>query len=52
MQVGGYALPPLVIFDRKTLKLDLTHGEVAETTYGLSDSGWMDAEIHDRKHGH
>ena len=42
---GGYALPPLVIFDRKTLKLDLTHGEVPGTMYGLSDSGWMDAEI-------
>ena len=42
---GGYALPPLVIFYRKTLKLDLTHGEVPGTMYGLSDSGWMDAEI-------
>ena len=42
---GGYAIPPLVIFDRKTLKPELTEGEVPGTMYGLSSSGWMDAEI-------
>ena len=42
---GGYALPPLVIFDRKTLNLALTNGEVPGTMYGLSDSGWIDSEI-------
>lgn len=42
---GGYIIPPLVIFDRKTLKLELTEGEVPGTMYALSDSGWMDSEI-------
>ena len=42
---GGYAIPPLVIFDRKMLKPDLTIGEVPGTMYGLSDSGWIDMEI-------
>ncbi len=42
---GGYSIPPLVIFDRKSLKPELTLGEVPGTMYGLSDSGWIDAEI-------
>ncbi len=42
---GGYAIPPLVIFDRKMLKPELTFGEVPGTMYGLSDSGWIDSEI-------
>lgn len=39
---GGY---PPVIFDRKTLNLDLTNGEIPGTMYGLSNSGWIDSEI-------
>ncbi len=39
---GGQAIPPLVIYDRKTLKPELTLGG---TMYGLSDNGWMDWEI-------
>ena len=42
---SGYAIPPLVVFDRKKLKPELTIGEVPCTTYGLSESGWMDAEF-------
>lgn len=41
----GYAIPSLVIFDRKIIKEELTVGEVPGTTYGLSDSGWMNSEI-------
>ena len=44
---AGYAIPPLVIFDRKILKVELTFGEVPETMYGLSSSGWIDSEIFD-----
>ena len=40
---SGYSIPPMVIFDRKTLKPDMTIGEVLGTFYGLSDNGWMDA---------
>lgn len=42
---SGYSIPPMVIFNRKTLKPDMTVGEVPGTFYGLSDSGWMDAEL-------
>ena len=42
---GGNSIPPLVIFDRKVLKPELTVGEVPGTIYGLNDSGWMDKEI-------
>ena len=42
---AGYAMPPMVIFDRRTLKPELTLGEVSGTFYGLSDNGWMDAEL-------
>ena len=42
---SGYAIPPLVVFDRKKLKPELTIGEVPGTTYGLSESGWMDVEL-------
>ena len=41
----GYALPPYVVFDRKTLNQELTRGEVPGTVYGLSSNGWMDTEL-------
>ena len=42
---AGYALPPFVIFDRKTLKPELTVGEVPGTVHGLSSKGWIDGEL-------
>ncbi len=42
---AGNFIPPLVIFRRKALNCGLIDGEVPGTTYGLSDRGWMDAEI-------
>ena len=42
---AGYCIPPMVIFDRKSLNSDWAIGEVPGTFYGLSDSGWMDAEL-------
>lgn len=42
---SGYVIPPLVVFDRKTLKPEMTVGEVPGTMYGLSKNGWMDAEL-------
>jgi hypothetical protein len=44
---AGYVIPPFVIFDRKILKAELTVGEVPETMYGLSSSGWIDSELFD-----
>ena len=45
VSASGYALPPFVVFDRKTLNQELTKGEVPGTVYGLSASGWMDTEL-------
>ena len=42
---SGMALPPMVIFDRKTLNPELTTGEVPGTIYGLSDKGWINKEL-------
>ena len=42
---AGYALPPFVIYDRKTLNPEYTIGEVPGTIYGLSQNGWMDKEL-------
>ena len=36
---AGYCIPPMVIFDRKSLKPEMTIGEVPSTFYGLSQSG-------------
>ena len=35
---GGIALPPMVVFDRKSLRPEYTNGEVPGTIYGLSKS--------------
>ena len=41
----GQAIPPFIVFDAKILNLQWTENEVPGTTYGLSDSGWMDMEL-------
>ena len=38
-------MPPVVIYDRKTLNICWTKGEVPGTTYGLSEKGWIDSEL-------
>ena len=42
---SGYCIPPMVVFDRKTLQADMTKGEVRGMFYGLSESGWMNSEL-------
>ena len=44
-QPTGQANLPFVIFDAKSLNVELTVGEVPSTTYGLSDKGWVDTEL-------
>ena len=41
----GTALPPFVIFDRKSLNSACTKDEVPGTLYGLSKNGWMNQEL-------
>ena len=45
VSAAGFVMPPMVIWDRKTLAPELTVGEVAGTIYGLSGNGWMDMEL-------
>ena len=47
VSAAGYCIPPMVIWDRKQLSLELTTGEVPGTFYGLSMKGWMDQELFD-----
>ena len=42
---AGYALPPFVIYDRKTLNPEYTIDEVPGSIYGLSQNGWIDKEL-------
>ena len=42
---AGLCVPPMVIWDRKTLAPELTIGEVPGSIYGLSGNGWMDMEL-------
>ena len=35
---SGHVFPPMIVFDKKTLKAEITVGEVPESMYGLSES--------------
>ena len=41
----GRAIPPFVIYDRRTLNPELTRNEVPGTLYGLSPKGWIDRSL-------
>ena len=41
----GFSIPPMVIFKRSSLTEDLIQGEIPDTLYGLSKSGWMDGDL-------
>ena len=45
---AGYALPPMVIFDRLTWNPKLAEGEIAGCFYGLSKNGWINRELFDK----
>ena len=45
VSAAGIAMPPMVIFDRKTMKQELAYGEVPGTLYGLTDNGWSNSEM-------
>ena len=48
VSAAGQHLPPMVIWDRKNLKPELTQGEYPQTIYGLSSKGWMDMELFEK----
>ncbi len=41
----GQAIPPMIIFDAQNLNHAWTKGEVPGTRYGLSDTGWINADL-------
>ena len=45
VSAAGVALPPFVIFERKTINASLIIGEVPGTLYGLSAKGWITREL-------
>ena len=45
VSAASYCIPPMVIWDRKTLHPDMTVGEVPGTLYELSSNAWMDMEL-------
>ena len=45
VSAAGQAIPPMIIWARKTMKPELAIGEIAGTLYGLSEKGWMDSRL-------
>ena len=41
----GQALPPMVIWRKKTMAPDMATGEIPGTLYGFSDNGWINAHL-------
>ena len=41
VSASGQSLPPMIIWDRKTLNALLAEGEILGTIYGLSSKGWI-----------
>ena len=47
VSAAGYCIPPMVIYDRKTVSRDMVKDEIPGTLYGLSSKGWIDQELFD-----
>lgn len=45
VSAAGQAIPPMIIWARKTMRPELAIGEIAGTLYGLSEKGWMDSRL-------
>ena len=45
VSAAGYCIPPMIIWDRKTLHPDMAEGELPGTIYGFSSKGWIDQEL-------
>ena len=43
----GQAIPPLIIWKRKTMAPEMAIGEIPGTHYGFSESGWTNSSIFD-----
>ena len=45
ISAAGFSIPPMVVWDRKTLHPDMTAEEVPGTFYGLTSNGWMNMDL-------
>ena len=48
VSASGQCIPPMVIWDRKKMKMELTVGEVPGTMNGMSPKGWMNRELFEK----
>ena len=47
VNAAGWCIPPMVIWDRKTIHPDMMAGEVRGTLHAFSSNGWIDQELFD-----
>ena len=45
VSAAGQCIPPMVIWDRRSLKPELVEGEVPGTVHALTKKGWMNQEV-------
>ena len=45
MSAGGAHIPPMIIFPRKRMKMELMDGTLPDTEYACHPSGWMQMDI-------
>lgn len=47
VNAAGWCIPPMIIWDRKTMHQDMAAGEVRCTLHAFSENGWIDSELFD-----
>ena len=47
VSAAGYCIPPMVIWNGKSMHPDMAAGEVHGTLHAFSDNGWIDTELFD-----
>ena len=52
VNAGEVALPPFVIFKRKTMNQELANGEGPGTPYGVSENGWITQQLFKERFHH
>ena len=52
VNAAGVALPPFVIFKRKTMNQELANGEVPGTLYGVYENGWITQQLFKERFHH
>ena len=45
VSASGQSIPPLVIWKRKSMTVEMANGEIPGTQYGFSEKGWMQRKL-------